>query len=167
MNDLMDKFVQGVDFVNKWTGQIIAFLIAVIILIITFEVIMRYLVNSPTIWAWDTNKMLFAVVTFLGGGYTLLKKNHVAIDIFYCNWSVKKKAVADLITFPIFFIFIAIMMWTLGDMAVESLVTRETVSSAWAPPLYPMKIITVIGAFLLLLQGIAGFVRNLKILMTK
>lgn len=167
MNGIIDGFLHGVDTLNEWIGRIIAFIIAVIMLIITYEVIMRYIINAPTIWAWDTNKILFAVMVFLGGGYTLLKKGHVAIDVFYANWSKRRKAITDVITFPVFLLFAGIMVWTLGDMAVESFVTRETVSSAWEPPLYPMKIVVVIGAVLLLVQGIAGFIRNVRFLTTK
>lgn len=44
-----------IDAINECTGKGVGFLIIPITLIITLEVILRYVFNRPTIWAWDVN----------------------------------------------------------------------------------------------------------------
>ena len=163
----MKAIIVGIDKVNDFVGRASAWCLFFIICIIAIEVFARYILKSPTIWAWDTNMQLFALVTFLGGGYTYLNGKHVSIDIFYSKWSEKKKALADIITFPVFLMFALPLVYTLGSLAQESLASRETISSAWAPPIYPIKIIAVIGAFLLTLQGISIFLKNICILIRR
>ena len=163
----MKTFINGIDKINDLVGRASAWCLFCIICIIAIEVFSRYILERPTIWAWDTNSQLFSLVTFLSGGYTYLKGKHVSIDIFYSKWTEKKKALADIITFPVFLMFALPLIYTLGSLAHESFVNRETVSSAWAPPIYPIKIIAVIGACLLTLQGLAIFIRNVCTLIKK
>ncbi len=62
----IDRFIAHVSFVNNWVGKITAFLLPLIILFVSIGVVMRYFFNSPTIWAWDVNVMLMAVMVFFG-----------------------------------------------------------------------------------------------------
>jgi TRAP-type mannitol/chloroaromatic compound transport system permease small subunit len=53
-----------------------------------------------------------------------------------------------------------------GQFALDSLAYRETLSSAWAPPIYPVKMIIPIAAAMLIIQGIAKFIRDLHTAIT-
>jgi TRAP-type mannitol/chloroaromatic compound transport system permease small subunit len=53
-----------------------------------------------------------------------------------------------------------------GQFALDSVAYRETLSSAWAPPIYPVKIIIPVAAAMLLLQGVAKFTRDLHMALT-
>jgi TRAP-type mannitol/chloroaromatic compound transport system permease small subunit len=53
-----------------------------------------------------------------------------------------------------------------GRFAMNSLSFRETLSSAWAPPIYPIKFAIPVAAFLLLLQGLAKYIRDLHLAVT-
>ena len=163
MGRVLTSFIRIVDKSVEWVGWGTAFLIPVIVIIATFEVIARYVFNAPTIWAWDINKMLFGVVTGLGAGFTLLKKGHVSVDVFYSKWSNRKKAFADCLTFPLFLIFISILLWTVGNLTLISIQEREVLSTIWSPAVYPMKVLITIGIFLLLVKGIADFILKLRI----
>ena len=162
----LDEFLLTIDTVNLWIGRFIAFVIPLIMLFASYEVIMRYVFNAPTIWVWDINKMLFAFITFMGAGYTLMKGGHIAVDVFYAKWSDRTKAVVDIVTFPLFIIFIGILLYTLGEFALVSIQEREVVSSAWAPPFYPLKIAMFVGTFLLFMQGFGKFLRDLRAAIT-
>jgi TRAP-type mannitol/chloroaromatic compound transport system permease small subunit len=155
-------FADWIDVINEWVGRMISFLIIPMTLITTIEVILRYVFNRPTIWAWDVNMMLLGAFTVLTGGYTLLKGGHVAMDIFVSRLSLRIRALLALITSVLFFFSIGLLVWQGGIASGESFMTREQINSIWGPPLYPLKLLWPVGAFLLLLQGVAIFIRDLK-----
>lgn len=151
-----------VDLINEWVGRVVSFLIIPMTLVAVIEVILRYVFNRPTIWAWDVNMMLLGAFTVLTGGYVLLKEGHVSMDVFVSRLSPRVRAVIALITSLLFFFSIGLLVWQGGLEARESLLIGEKVNSVWGPPLYPLKILWPIGAFLLLLQGVATFIRDLN-----
>ncbi|MCP4578801.1 MAG: TRAP transporter small permease subunit [Deltaproteobacteria bacterium] len=167
MNRILDRFLTIVDTANTWAGKAVSLIIPLIMLIVSYEVIMRYVFRAPTIWAWDINVQLFALIVFFGGGYTLLQKGHVNIDILYNRFSPRKKAVFDLITCPVFFLFFGILLWKIGAMTLDSIEEREVLSTILAPPIYPLKILLTIGVFFFLMQGIAKFIRDFRAVFSK
>ncbi len=153
-------FADRIDILNERVGYFVSFLVLPMTLISVIEVILRYVFNRPTIWAWDTNMMLLGALTVMAGGYALLKEGHVAMDAFVSRMSLRGRAVTALVTSLLFFFGIGILAWQSGIAAWDSFLMREEVNSVWKPPLYPLKILWPIGVFLLLLQGVAGFIRN-------
>jgi TRAP-type mannitol/chloroaromatic compound transport system permease small subunit len=155
----LKRILYYVDTTNEWVGRIACYGIALMMVIATIEVTARYLFNQPTIWAWDVNRQLLIACVMLGGGYTLLHQMHVKMDVVYRLLSARKQAILDIITFPFFFSFIGVLLWQGGIMAWSSLVTREVANTFWGPPLYPIRMAVPIGAFLILIEGLAVFTR--------
>jgi len=153
-------FADWIDILNERVGYVVSFLILPMTLISVIEVVLRYVFNRPTIWAWDTNMMLLGALTVMAGGYAFLKEGHVAMDAFVSRMSLRSRAVTALITSLLFFFGIGILAWQSGLAAWDSFLMREEVNSIWRPPLYPLKMLWPIGVLLLLLQGVAGFIRN-------
>jgi len=162
MSRIIDQFIKAVNSINHWVGQVTGFLLPVIILIVSYEVVMRYFFSSPTIWAWDVNIQLFAIMVFLGGGYTLMQNGHVRVDLWYGKLSPRRKAKTDVITSPLFFLFFTILLWKGGEMTLDSIAEREVMSTILAPPLYPLKIIFTVGVFLFFLQGVVQLILDLR-----
>jgi TRAP-type mannitol/chloroaromatic compound transport system permease small subunit len=156
------SFSGFIDCLNEWVGYVISFLILPMTLISVMEVVLRYVFNRPTIWGWDVNVMLLGAFSVLTGGYVLLKEGHVTMDVFVSRASPRVRAVIALTTSLLFFFCIGLLVWQGGLEARDSIVIREKVNSVWGPPLYPLKILWPIGAILLLLQGVANFMRDLK-----
>ncbi|MBU1208351.1 MAG: TRAP transporter small permease subunit [Pseudomonadota bacterium] len=161
MVEINNPWVRFADKLNNWIGRTISYLLLPITFITSFEVFMRYVVKQPTIWAWDLNIQLSAAVILLGGGYTLMENGHVAVDILVMNMSPKRRALLDLITSPFFFLGFCILLWYGWEIGWASFQAREAMPTIWAPPYYPIKLLIPIGAFLLLIQGVAKFIRDL------
>lgn len=163
----MQTFIRMVDKTNEWVGKTVSFLMIPLVLITVFEVVMRYIVKRPTIWAWDLNIQVFAAIVMLGGGYTLLQKGHVVVDVFVLTMNPRKRALLDL--FTSFFFFAGILVLLIGgwEMAWMSLKVGETMPTIWAPPYYVMKLMVPVGAFFVLLQGISEFMKNLILFLNK
>jgi len=158
----IDKLLKGIDALSVWSGKIFSMLVLPIIVLETGESILRYIVQKPTDWSWELAAMLFGAFFMMGGAWVLKENNHVRTDVFYNKLSRKWKAYFDLFFFTtIFFVFIGIMVWKMGANAIYSVGIQETTFSMWAPPLYPLKVIFAVSYFLLLLQGLAKWLRDL------
>jgi TRAP-type mannitol/chloroaromatic compound transport system permease small subunit len=158
---VINYLCQAVDTLNQWTGKIFSPMILFITALVTADVTLRYFFNSPILWAWDLNIQLFGTFTIIGGGFTLLHDGHIGVDAISMRWSGKTSAIVRIITFPFFFVAIGILLWQTTAAAWDSLLSKENYSSYIAPPIYPYKIVMVIGILLLLLQGIVKFIRDI------
>ncbi len=157
----MKTFLSIIDQTSNWSGKIISFLWIPVILVIVIEVISRYGFNAPTTYAHELTLFLSAVVYILGGAYTLYLRGHISVDIFYSRFSVRGRALLDVITFPAFLIYIIILLWSGFDRAWGATVIGETSGTPWNPPVYLVLLTIPLGALLILLQGLAKFIRDL------
>jgi len=149
--------------INHWAGQITLYLIFILPAVMLYEVVLRYVFNSPSIWVFETTNFLFGGIIILGGGYLLLRKGHVSVDILYNRLSVRGRAIQDLCTAPLFFLFVGVLMWQGIDMFWTSLSRWENSPSVWAPALWPVKFLIPVGCGLILLQLLVNFVKNIMI----
>ena len=163
----MRWFVRTVDGINQWIGKIFCWLMLPLVFITALEVFMRYVVKKPTIWAWDLNIQIFAAITFLGGGYALLEKGHVTVDVLTINMTKKRKALLDIITSVFFFFGIGALMYGGWEMFMMSWKSKEAMPTIWAPPYYWMKLLVPAGCLMLLLQGLSDLFKNIFILLGK
>lgn len=156
-------FCHCIDIVNEWAAKLISLLIIPIVLVTTIEVILRYVFNMPSIWAWDVNIHLMAVIIFIGAGYTLLYRGHIIVDVVVGRFSPRVRAIMDLVTSGFFFLGIGVLLWRAILKAAISIEIKEQLISVWGPPLYPLRVVIAVGILLLLLQGIVKFIRALVI----
>ena len=160
------RLLSLVDISSEWVGRVTCYVVIVIAVIMTVEVVSRYGFNRPTIWVWDVSTQLGAAFYMLGGAYVLLHHAHIRVDVLYARFPLKMKAVADLVTSILFFFFCSVLVWKGWELAGASLMLREAENSPLAPPLYPLRWLFVVACFLLLLQGAAKFIRDLGIVIT-
>ncbi len=158
--------LHGIDSISDWSGKILSYIILVISFIILIEVVCRYLLNNPTAWAHELSQYLFGTYAIMGGAYTLLYRAHVNMDIFYSRFSLRKKAVIDVFTSVFFFFWCGILLWYGSKFAAGSIGFWEHSTTAWGPPVWEVKLMIPLAAFLIILQGLAKFVRDLHIFIT-
>ena len=157
----VEPVVRIVDKINELAGRIGSFLFLPLIFAITFEIVMRYVFNSPTIWVHETSEYLLVVMAMLGGGYTFLHKGHVSVDIIYARLSTRGKAILDLIiTAPFMLILYYVLVWKGAAFAWQAIGYMEKSGTFWNPPIYVIKSFLPIGGFLLMIQGLAKIVRD-------
>ena len=108
---------------------------AVMMFVVSYEVVMRYIFNRPTIWALEVNQSLLCIYAALAGGYTLLRRGHVNVEIVYSRFGMRTRTVIDILTSFLFFGFIIVLLWQTWDMAFDSLMLGE-LSDPWSllPP---------------------------------
>ena len=162
MSGMLESFCSKVDALNDWTAKIVRWLILPLTLLVTGEVVLRYVFNSPTIWSLDITVQTFAAFVILGGGYTLLSNGHISVDVLSTRLSLRGRAIVDLVTSVFFFGGIGMFLWKAAGAAWKSILVREAMFSYFRPPLYPLRVVIVLGILLLLLQGIVKFIRDLQ-----
>lgn len=155
--------IRCIEKVSEWSGRVVGYLILGMIGVLMYEVIARYLFNSPTIWAHETSQMLYGSYCMLVGAYTLLYGAHVKMDLFYGRWSKRTQTRVDCFTALLTFFWLTIFLWQAVENSWFACLYQESSCSAWAPPIWIYKLSFPIAVLLLLLQAIAQFGHNLVI----
>jgi TRAP-type mannitol/chloroaromatic compound transport system permease small subunit len=161
---ILRAFLKFIDAVNEKVGNLLSYFLFFFFVLLLMEVILRYFFNSPTVWANELAQMLFGAYAILAGGYILRSGGHVNVDILYSRLSRKQRAVLDIVTSSLFFLFCGMLLVYGGSLAWDSLARFEHSQSAWNPPLYPAKLMIPLAALLLMLQGLAKLIRDILIL---
>ena len=160
------KFLRIIDSVSDWSGRVVCYLILFLALIVGYEVVARYAFDSPTVWVNELSTMFFGTFIIMGGAYTAFKGGHVNMDVIYGSFRPRIKALIDVITIFLAFIFVGVLVWKGWEAAWRSIKLMEHASTQWGPPLYPFRIMLPLGAFLLFFQLIAKFIRDIITLAT-
>jgi TRAP-type mannitol/chloroaromatic compound transport system permease small subunit len=160
---LLFAFMRGITWLNDRVGRFAAYFILVIFALLFAEVILRYTFRSPTVWTNELAQLLFGAYAVLSGGYLLARGGHVNVDILYSALPRRTKAGIDVLTSVLFFVFVGILLWQGAIFAIEAAAKLESSHSAWNPPIWMFKAMIPIGAWLLLLQGVAKLIRDILI----
>lgn len=160
------KFIHFTDTLNDWVGKIFGFLVYPTMLVLVYEVIMRYGFNRPTIWAHETSCMLYGAHFVLGGAYALRWGAFVNVEAFYVLFSPRARAVIDLFTWTLFYAFVGTLFWFSLPWAWESLRMMEYSNSTWGPYVWQIKLTIPAAAFLVLLQGMTKTIKDLHLALT-
>jgi TRAP-type mannitol/chloroaromatic compound transport system permease small subunit len=154
--------IRTIDRFTDWTGTAISWLSVPLVAAVAFEVISRYLFSAPTIWAYDATYMLYGTLFMLGAAYALHKGAHIRTDLFWEQFSVRRKGWIDVLSYLLFFfpgltiLFIisseeAIYAWRINELSDQT---------PWRPILWPFKAVVPLACLLLLIQGISEFLKS-------
>lgn len=160
------KIISFIDQFNDCIGRIFSIIVFPMILILVYEVTMRYVFNRPTIWAHELSALLYAIYFLIGGVYALRWDNHVRVDVLYNKFSRRTQSILDLFTWILFYIFIGIMFWDGSKFAYSSMIRMEISNTAWSPPIWPVKMFIPLAVFLMLLQGFTKTMKDIYFIFT-
>ena len=155
--------IQAIDTIANWSGRIIAWLIIPMTFAVTYEVVARHFFRAPTIWAYDVTYMLYGTHFMLGTAYTLMRVGHVRTDMLYQGWSVRRQNLVDAIGYLFFFFPAMIHFFYFGwqESSHSWSIGETSDASPWRPIIYPFKTVIPLTALLLLVQGVAEFLKSL------
>ena len=163
---LAHKLVQTIDAFTDHFGRLLAWLVLAMALLTTVIVIMRYGLNTGSIFAQELVTYMHASLFLLGAGFALKQGAHVRVDIFYRGFSARGRAWVNALGGLVFLLplclFIVGSSWTFVS---ESWAMREISSELGGiPAVYLLK--TLIPALVInrLLQGLAETLRSTLVL---
>jgi len=156
---------RSINTLNKKIGVMTSYLALPLIVVVVWEVVMRYVFNAPTSWGFETTTFIYGVHFVLGFSYTHLHDGHVSIDVFEAKLPHKPRTILRLLTNLIIFIP-SVGLLTIWSMiyAADSWQNWELASTSWAPPLYPFKTLMAVGFVLLFLQGVSRLIHDFRVL---
>lgn len=159
----LEAALRAVTRFNDWLGKWLSLLMLVIFALLIAEVFFRYVAGAPKVWTGELTQMLFGVYAVLSGGYIMAHRGHVNVDIVYSRFSPRTRAIVDIFTSLLFFLFVGALLYFGSSLAYESMSFWERSQSAWDPPIWPVKLAIPVGAALLLMQGIVKLVQDVLI----
>ena len=161
----MFKIDTAIDNFNEKFGFYASYLILPLIIVVVWEVIMRYGFNAPTPWAFELTVFLYGIHYSFALSYAHKHNTHVAIDVFESRLSPKARLILRIITNAVLFIpTIGLLTFHICVLAVNSWQQWEHASSSWAPAIYPLKTLMAVGFILFFLQGFAKLIQDIRLL---
>lgn len=160
---MLEPIRKSLDMLINKQGECTSFLIYPLLLIVIYEVCMRYVFNAPTTWGFEATTFLYGLHYMFGISYTDAHDGHVKVDIFSSLAPEKIQAVLRIVTNLVFFmpVMACLSIWGI-KFAVVSTKGLEANSTSWAPPIWPLKILMAICLVFLLIQGISNLIRDIQ-----
>ena len=158
---MVKKLVHAIEGLNVWVGRAFGWCILILTLSVSYEVFVRYALNSPTVWAMDMMIQMYGALFLMAGPYALAQDTHVRGDVVYRLFPVRWQARLDFTLYLLFFFpGILALFWYGWEIASDSWRYKEV---SWNSPariqVYFFKTLIPVAGGLLLLQGVAELIR--------
>lgn len=159
----MLALIKNIERATSSVGIFASFAIVPLVLATCYEVISRYVLDSPTIWAYEVGYILTGSHFLLGMAYTLKKGEHIRIDIFSAAFSQRTRAIIDLVSYSV---ILPLMLWLsyalFGHLATGYLRNEHSGQSAMNLPVWPFRIVFLVAFTLFALQILAEVLKTLR-----
>ena len=163
----MRWFVRAIDGLSRFFGGIAAVLVITLVVLMLYDVVLRYALNAPTTWGNDMNTWLMGASFVLSIAYAMSTDSHVRVDLLYDERTRPRMRYFDLIGLT--FVILPTVTWiTWGLLAhfQEAYRTGErSGSGGWNPIVWPFKLILLVGFVILTMQIVAEIIKRAASLM--
>lgn len=156
-------FVRFVDTLNARVGKIAMYLLYVMMGIMLFSSVTKFL-HIPAIWTLEMAQFTLVAYYMLGAPWALQGAANVRMDLLYARLTTKGQALMDVFTVFALMFYLGVMLWGAFDSTVYSFEMGERNPTAWRPVLWPLKTIITLSFALMLLQAAAILVRDIATL---
>lgn len=174
-------FSRSVDRVNGAIGLVVMYGVFVLMGILLWSSISKTFF-LPSLWTLEMAQFSMVAYYMLGGPYSILMGSNVRMDLFYGEWSLRRKATVDTITVLFLIFYLGVLLFgALGSTAyslgywgtepvqffvglltgTEEVGRMERSSTAWRPVIWPIKAVMIIGLFLMLLQALSELFKDI------
>jgi TRAP-type mannitol/chloroaromatic compound transport system permease small subunit len=159
------KFSQGIDAINTWLGKRLAWLIIVAVIVSSVNATVRKLFDESSNAWLELQWVLFSVVFLLCAPWTLLKNEHIRIDIINSFWPKKVRDSIDVIGHAFFLLPLTIVMIiTSIPFFLRSYEINEQSGNAGGLPQWPAKSLIMVGFALLFFQGLSELIKRIAVM---
>ena len=161
MPNFIKQYVKFVDKINYRIGRITMFTIFLMVGVMFYSAITKTFFR-PALWTYEFSQFLMVAYFLVGGAYSIQLKSHVRMDLIYGNWSEKTKSLWDSVTSLVMIAYLVLLLYGSIDSTIYAISYGERSYSIWRPYMWPIKIIMTFGIFLMLLQAIAQFFKDIS-----
>ncbi|MET3927057.1 TRAP transporter small permease subunit [Devosia sp. 2618] len=163
---LLAGFTRGISAINWLVGQVLSWLALACVLVCFSVVVQRYFFDTSTLWMQDLYVWLSGAMFTGVAGYTLLRNQHVRVDIYYAPATIRRKAIADLIGVVAFLVpfMIVVLIYCWPYVARSWRLMEASANVGGMPGYFVLKSFVIVFAVLVGLQGLAMGARSILVL---
>lgn len=189
----MQAYVRVIDRMNRGIGKFAQYILFGMMAILLWSSVSKTFFD-PALWTLETAQFALVAYYMLGGPYSILLGSNVRMDLFYGDWTPRRKARTDAITVLFLIFYLVVLMWgalsstaySLGhfspdtfafygnliaafftgglDAAAAEMGHLERSPTAWRPYLWPVKLVMCVGIFLMLLQAVSQLFKDILLI---
>ena len=161
MSKFISSYVNIIDTICEKVGRFVMYWVFFMMFLLILSFVTRNIINFPLMWIIEMAQFTITAYYLLGGGYSMLTDDHVRMDLFYGKLSNKGKAKMDVFT-SFFLIFYLIILF-IGSITslIYTIETKQKLFTAWAPYVWPIKTLMLIGILLMLLQAFSTLFKDI------
>ncbi len=153
------EITSWVDRISIAISRVTMFIVALIVAIMFYEVVLRYVFESPTLWVNEMSLWIAGAVYLLAGLYVMQQRSHIRIFMLYDAVPRNWQRGFDLISTLFICLFAAAVVWGGFNEAWAKLMRWETFGTAWDPPIpATMKPLVLIAVVLIALQSVSNLI---------
>jgi TRAP-type mannitol/chloroaromatic compound transport system permease small subunit len=164
MNSLL-SLSKGIDKLSEWVGRWVAWLVLAAVLISAGNAVTRKAFDMSSNAFLEIQWYLFAAVFLLASGYTMMRQEHVRIDVISGRFSKRTQIKMDIVGICLFlFPFIYMIIKLAMPLVINAFVTKEMSSNAGGLIRWPVFALLPVGLALLGLQGVSELIKRFAFL---
>ena len=157
----MIPIIHAIERLSIWIGRSFGWCILILTLSVAYEVFVRYVINAPTVWAFDMMVQMYGALFLMAGPYALAQDTHVRADVVYRFLQPRWQALVDIILYILFFFpGMMALFWFGYEIASDSWRYKEV---SWNSPariqIYFFKSLIPLAGGLFIVQGVAECMR--------
>ena len=154
-------YVRWIDRFNYFIGRIMMYGIFALMGVLMWSTISKQIYVIPASWTLEMAQFILVAYYLLGGAYSIQLGANVRMDLFYSNWSDRKKAKMDAFTVLLLIFYLGVMLYGGIESTQYSVKYQEHSPTLWRPLMWPVKSIMCFRIFMMLLQAISELIKDI------
>ncbi len=167
MLKIMTTFVRVVDRFNYLIGRVMMYGIFALMGVLMWSTISKQAFIVPSFWTLEVAQYILVAYYLLGGAYSIQLGANVRMDLFYNEWSTRKKAWVDSITILVLIFYLSVLLYGGIESTQYAIKYQEHSPTMWRPLMWPIKSMMCFGIFMMLLQAISELFKDIATLKGK
>ena len=153
------KYVRIVDAVNYRVGRVVMYGVFIIAAILLWSSVSKTFF-LPSLWTLEMAQFAMVAYYILGGPYSIQLGSNVRMDLFYGNWTLRRKAWFDVFTVLFLIFYLGVLLYGGISSTAYAFEYGERSYSSWRPYMWPIKTLMCIGLSLMLLQAVSESLKD-------
>ena len=167
MPKFISFYVNIVDAICEKVGRFVMYWVFFMMFLLILSFVTRNIINIPLMWIIEMAQFTITAYYLLGGGYSMLTDDHVRMDLFYGKLSKRGKAKMDIFTSIFLIFFLSVLFFGSITSLIYTIETKQKLFTAWAPYVWPIKSLMLLGILLMLLQAFSTLFKDIDNLKNK
>ncbi|ARM30299.1 TRAP transporter small permease subunit [Prosthecochloris sp. HL-130-GSB] len=163
---VLKSLIGRIEACIAFSGRIVSWMTLLLVLVVVYDVFTRYVLSASSVAVQELEWHLFALIFLLAAAVTLQKDKHVRVDVLYSRFSEKQKALVTIAGTILFLVpfCVAVIISSMPFVQNSWMILESSPDPGGLPYRFLLKAAIPVGFFLVLLQGVASFLRAVLVL---